>query len=52
MKIKEKPKRIVLDVPQDLHTQVKIRAATRNIPIRTWVVRAIIAAIKAEEKYE
>lgn len=52
MEIKEKPKRIVLEVPEDLHTQVKVRAAKRNIPIRTWVIRAIVAAIKEEEKYE
>ena len=45
-------KRLVLDVPLELHTEVKKRAATRNISIKIWISRAIINAIKEEKKYE
>ena len=50
--IKKKPKRLVIDIPEDLHTRVKLRATTRNITIRLWVLRALIFALTKEEKYE
>lgn len=46
------PKRLLIDIPINLHTEIKSRAALRNISIRTWVVRALIQAIKQEDKYE
>lgn len=56
MEIEEKkPKalrRLLVDVPEDLHKEIKIRATVRNISIKTWVTRAIAEAIKQEKKYE
>lgn len=45
-------KRIIVDVGDELHLAVKSRAALRNVSMRTWVVRALVAAITKEEWYE
>lgn len=42
-------KRLVIDVDEDFHKKIKIRATERNITIRKWVVRAITQALKREE---
>ncbi len=47
-----KNKRLIIDIPAELHKDIKIRSATKNISIRTWVVRAIVQAIEKEKKYE
>ncbi len=51
-KIRNSPKRILIDVDEKLHSDIKIRAAFKNISIRAWILRAIAAAIEEEKKYE
>lgn len=46
-----KTKRLLLEVTPELHGEVKIRAARRNISIKKWIERAIMDAIKNEEQY-
>jgi len=45
-------KAITVEVTPELHTEVKERAALRNIPISRWVTRAIIREIKKEIELE
>ena len=47
-----KKKRLVIEVNEEFHAKVKAQALKRNITIRKWVVRAILQALKVEEKYE
>lgn len=49
---KVSPKRLVIDINEEMHTKIKIHAAKRNISIRKWAIRAILKAIKDEEQYE
>ena len=51
-KKKTNPKRLVIDIPLELHTEIKQRAALRLMPIRVWVARIIMEAIKKEKQYE
>lgn len=51
MEKKTTPKRILIDITESLHNEVKARAAYRNISMRTWITRAITEAIKNEDKY-
>lgn len=46
------PKRLVVDVPDNFHMEVKERAARRNISIKTWIVRALQEKIQKEKSYE
>jgi hypothetical protein len=48
-KVIMKKKRIIIEVNEDYHAKVKIRAIERNITMRKWVVRAIDLALKREE---
>lgn len=41
-------KRLVLEVPKELHKNIKTRALVRNITMRKWVVMAIVEQIKRE----
>jgi len=45
-------KRLSLDISKELHKKIKIRAAIRNISMLRWISRAIMKAIKEEEKYD
>lgn len=47
-----KPKRLTIELPPELHAEVKSRAAYRNISIRTYVLRALKDKINNEKKYE
>jgi predicted HicB family RNase H-like nuclease len=44
-------KRLILNVPIELHSAIKVRAAIRNITMRTWIIRVLIEAIAKEDKY-
>jgi predicted HicB family RNase H-like nuclease len=46
------PKRLTLDIDENMHAEVKSRAARRNIPLRLWVYRALLEAINKEKQYE
>lgn len=45
-------KRLNVEIPEELHKQLKIRAAERCITIKKWIIRAINLAVKEEQKYE
>jgi len=49
---KKIPKRIIFDVPEELHSKVKSEAALRNIPIRKWIIRLIINELTRLESYK
>ena len=45
-------KRLSIDIPEELHKQIKIKAIKRNITLRVYILRAIKQAIKHEEQYD
>lgn len=45
-------KRLVLEIDEELHKEIKRRALERNITLRRWVLRAIKQQIKYEQQYE
>lgn len=49
---RKSPKRILIDVPEELHTQIKSLAALRNISIKIWLVRLIISELRRLEVYK
>lgn len=51
-KIRKSPKRIIFNLTDDQHKDIKIRAAFMNISITKWVKMAISERIKEEKKYE
>lgn len=50
--MKQTPKRLLIDIPAELHKEIKVRAAVKNITLKAWVLRAICEAIKTEKSYE
>ena len=46
------PKRLIVDLPEELHNDIKKRAIDKNISMKEWVLRAISAQIKQESQYE
>lgn len=45
-------KRLVVEMDEKLHVEVKLRATKRGISIKKYVIRAIVEAIKKEQSYE
>ena len=45
-------KRLLLDVDEKLHTEIKTRASFRNMSIKKWIMQAIAERIKWEDKYK
>lgn len=45
-------KRLNIEIPEELHKKIKVKAAQRNITVRLWVSRLLINALKQEEIYE
>ena len=50
MEDKKKRKQMAFDVSLEMHTQIKILAAIRNISINLWMARAIQDRIAKETK--
>jgi predicted HicB family RNase H-like nuclease len=48
----KKRKQMAFDINPDIHQQVKILAAIRNISVNLWVARAINDRIAKETKYD
>ena len=46
------PKRIVIEVSDEFHKEIKKRAIDRNISIKKYFMRAILELIKREKDYE
>jgi len=53
--MKDKPekreKRLAVDIPIEIHNQLKYLGILRNCTIRKLLLRALIAFIKHEEKF-
>lgn len=45
-------KRLFVEVDEELHKIVKIRAIERNITLSKWILRAIKQALKQEQQYD
>lgn len=52
MEEKKKRTQINFDIQQEIHTQIKILAAIRNISMNCWLMRAIQDRIAKETKYD
>ncbi len=48
----KKRKQMAFDISPEMHQQVKILAATRNISINLWMARAIQDRIAKENRYD
>ena len=48
---KKKPKRLTVDIPIEIHNQLKYIGIVRNCTMRKLVLRALIAYIKYEKKF-
>jgi predicted HicB family RNase H-like nuclease len=48
----KKEKSINIKINTDLHKDIKIAAAKRNISISLWVTRLLIAGVNNEKKYD
>lgn len=48
----KKRKQIIFDVSEDIHKQIKIFAAMRNITMNRWMQKAINERIAKETKYD
>lgn len=42
-------KQLNIEISADDLARIKLAAERRNIPIRTWVLRALLAALQKEE---
>lgn len=48
----KKRKQIIFDINEDIHRQIKIFAAMRNITMNRWIQKAITERIKKETQYD
>lgn len=49
--MKKAPKRIIFNVPEELHKLIKERADLKYITITKWVLQAVLEKIAIENKY-
>jgi hypothetical protein len=47
-----KKPRIVIEMSEDAHKDIKMRAVDHSLSIKKWVLQAIAEKIKVEEKYK
>lgn len=45
-------KAITIQVTPELHSEVRRRAALRNVPISRWVTKVIVRSLKREMEFE
>ena len=50
MKDKKEVCLLVIEIPREIRNEIKIRSVVRNVPMRKWVLIAIIEQIKKEEQ--
>ena len=43
---------LILEIPKDLHLEIKAQALWRNITLRKYVIQAILERMKRDEKYQ
>jgi len=44
--------RFLITLPKEVHRQIKLRSAFRNITMRMYVLHAILERMKTDAKYE
>lgn len=42
-------KRLIIDIPFGLHTEVKLRATAQGLSLRRWLLKAIALKIKQDD---
>ena len=42
-------KRLVIDIPFVLHTEIKLRATAQGLSLRRWLLKAIALKIKQDD---
>ena len=47
--MKLKRTQLSFDVPKEIRTDIKIRAAKRNVSMSTWIMRAIMRQVREED---
>ena len=45
-------KRLILDIPKELHHEIKSQAAWRNITIRRYVLQALLWRMEHDKKFD
>lgn len=46
------PKRLLINISEELHKNIKMRATFRNVSIKDYVIQAVIERIVKEKQYE
>jgi len=41
-------KQLIIEIPKELHTRIKIHAHERNVSMKTWILRYIIKGLTEE----
>lgn len=49
--MKEAKKKLIIEIEEALHQEIKMRALLKNINMKAWILRAIADAIKKEDSY-
>lgn len=50
--MENKEKRLILEIPEILHNEIKARASFRGQTLKSWVLMAILDQIRKEKKHE
>ena len=45
-------KRLLIEIEEDLHSEIKVWAAFRHETLKRWVTTAIVERIKKEKSYQ
>jgi hypothetical protein len=53
MSEKKKPQKgLMINISENMHCEIKKRAAIKNMTMRQWLMQAIVEHIKWEDKYK
>jgi predicted HicB family RNase H-like nuclease len=48
---RKSPKRIIIDISEEKHAQIKMRSAFRHTSIKMWIEQAIDMKMAEEDRY-
>lgn len=48
--MRKSPKRLLINIDDQMHEKIKLVAVKRNITIRKWVTRVLLKALLEEQK--
>lgn len=49
---KRQMKRLIADIPPEIHQEIKIQAINKNMSMRQYIVQALVASIRKDRGYE